>query len=184
MSDGGLIGLADYESDADAREAASQLLEYGIGCNVAPGVGDGSTVVEVLPGDVKRAKKHLGIAKDAPAVPTASPVPASGAKPDVGEAAGTGTETGTGTEPGIGTETGAASGPATPTGTESSDTDGEKVHRLLGGRIEATTRQIVVAGLIYLAALIIIPLIAFYGTRWAVGSGSDEPEPVPITIPE
>lgn len=189
MSSGGLVGLAQFPSDDDAHEAARQLLEHGIGCDVAPGAGEGSSVVLVLAGDVKRAKRHLAIEKDAPAVPVAASGPApdragtvgkSGGAGDVDETGGGGPSVAQSTEIASGAKGGTAAGASEKT----VNADGEKVHQLLGGRIDATTRQIVIAGIIYLVALIAIPLIAFYGTRWAVDAGSDDTEPVPITLPE
>ncbi len=167
MSDGGLVGLVDYPSENEAREAARQLLENGIGCDIAPEADGQAQVVQVLPIDVKRAKKHLGIPADAPSVPT---------RPTEGSTLSPNRQVG---------PTGGSSKPARTsagTGADKYDADGHKVHQLIGGRIEATTRQIVVAALIYLAALIIIPLLAFYATTWAVDSGSDEH--VPVTLPE
>ena len=167
MSGSGLVGLAEFPTEAEARDAGRELLERGIGCEIVDHPDGEARIVQVLPGDVERARKHLGLAPDA------APV-AGGASADGGPAAGAGSPAAGG--PQEGAQPAAAKARSRATTKDKYDDEGRKIHHLLGGRIEATTRQIVIAACIYVAALILIPTVAFLGTRWAVGSGSDAPE--------
>ena len=168
MSEPGLVDVADYATEDKAADAARQLLERGIGPDVVFEAHDGGInpmtategryVLRVLATDEARAREVLDLPPAEADAASKGPVAeVAGWRPppdDSVSAAKT---------------DGRSGGPVTK--------DEPEVHSLLGGRIEATTRQIVLALAVYLTALILIPLAAFCGTRWALES---DPE-VPVT---
>lgn len=162
-----LVRVVGYPSEAEAREAATVLLEHGIGPEVMREQDSDSNIltgsgavhaVHVLSPDLDRAREVLGL------VPT---------RPDVG---GDGTEPARGArDPGDPSSDAGPSGATASSAEESGDT--EVIHSFFGGRLQLSTRQVWRIALIYLAAFIVIPALFYFGTQWVTTPEVDTPDP-------
>ncbi len=169
-----LARVVGFPSEDEAREAATTLLEHGIGPEIVREEGLGSNLLtgsgavhalHVLAPDLDRAREVLGL------------VPA-------GHDAGPGDE---GVEPASPWDPGAAApgdtsvgvGPEWAGGAAADGEEVEKaevVHSFFGGRLQLTTRQVWRIALLYLAAFILIPALFYFGTQWVVEPEVESPD--------
>lgn len=165
MSDtgAGLVRVVGFPSQGEADEAATALLEHGIGfevlreedpsANLLTGTGT-VHAIHVLEIDLGRAREVLGlVSSDAGTTPPPAEASAGAAVEGVG--------------PTKGDQEALAEDPAEAV---------EVVHSFFGGRLRLTTRQVWRIALIYLAAFILIPALFYLGTRWVMTPDVETPD--------
>jgi hypothetical protein len=164
VDDQGFVVVAVRPNESAAHEVAATLLEHGIGVELGSavetgyasplmGTGDG-LVVRVLELDVERALAILGTEPPRRLTqpqPRAEPTPDEAATDSVDVAA-----------PPLRPRRGGGEKP-------------EEIREYFGGRLRLTKRQLWTGIIVYLAALILIPLFFFFLTRWALDPGGGDP---------
>lgn len=167
VDDQGFVVVAVADDEAAGHAMAASLLENGIGVELGGAVDAGyanalmggadAQVVRVLELDVERALGILGGERPrrlGPPVGTPTPAPIDPT-----------------TDGGPELATEAAPTPGRRIGAEKP----REVREYFGGRLRLTKRQLWTGIIVYIAALILIPLSFFYLTRWALDPGGGDP---------
>lgn len=144
----GYAAVALAKDEEEARAFGAQLLEHGIGFDVAVADESGfanpllpageARVLRVVENDAPRAVDLLGV--DPPRRVRSDPV---------------------------------AGAPADPVPSERRRPATREVHEYLGGRLRLTQRQAVGFVVLYLLALVLVPLAFFYGVRYMLDDDID-----------
>jgi hypothetical protein len=134
--DVGMVVVTELGDSDAAGDAARTLLEHGMGADVVAGHGEGQNLI------TGSSDTYVVMVLALDEVRAREILGLPELVPDEEEEAA-----------------------AAPRTTLEAITDDKKVHSLFGGRLEATARQIAITVALYIAALILLPLLAFYGTQ-------------------